>query len=76
MFATHRLSTFGSVPVFTFVLFALAVSLHAGDAATSAPKSIVAALQPFVDSNTLAGAVTVVATKEKIVSLETGRKHR
>jgi len=71
MFATHRLSTFGSVPVFTFVLFALAVSLHAGDAATSAPKSIVAALQPFVDSNTLAGAVTVVATKEKIVSLET-----
>jgi CubicO group peptidase (beta-lactamase class C family) len=33
-------------------------------------KSIASALQPFVDSHTLAGAVTLVASKEKILSLE------
>jgi CubicO group peptidase (beta-lactamase class C family) len=35
-----------------------------------APKSIAASLQPFVDSHTLAGAVTLVASKDKVLSLE------
>jgi CubicO group peptidase (beta-lactamase class C family) len=34
------------------------------------PASPAAALQPFVDHHTLAGAVTLVATREKILSLE------
>jgi CubicO group peptidase (beta-lactamase class C family) len=33
-------------------------------------KGIAASLQPFVDSHTLAGAVTLVASKDKILSLE------
>jgi CubicO group peptidase (beta-lactamase class C family) len=33
-------------------------------------KSITAALQPFVDSHSLAGAVTLVADKDKVLSLE------
>ncbi len=36
----------------------------------TAPKSIPAALQPFVDSQSLAGAVTLVADKDKVLSLE------
>ncbi len=38
--------------------------------AATSPKSIVGALQPFVDSHTLAGAVTLVASKDKVLSLE------
>jgi len=34
------------------------------------PKGIAASLQPFVDSHTLAGAVTLVASKDKVLSLE------
>jgi CubicO group peptidase (beta-lactamase class C family) len=33
-------------------------------------KSIAAALQPFVDSHSLAGAVTLVADKDRVLSLE------
>ena len=36
-----------------------------------APASIAAALQPFVDSHTLAGAVTLVADRDKILDVET-----
>ena len=35
------------------------------------PKSIAASLQPFVDQHKLAGAVTLVADREKVLSLET-----
>jgi len=46
------------------VLVFSAIELHAAEAVI-APK-----LQPFVDSHSLAGAVTLVATKDKILSLE------
>ncbi len=36
----------------------------------SAEPEIVRVLQPFVDNHTLAGAVTVVASKDKVLSLE------
>ena len=36
----------------------------------SGGKSIAAALQPFVDSHSLAGAVTLVADKDKVLSLD------
>src|SRR5262249_46289316 len=39
--------------------------------AADAPKSIGAQLQQFVDSHTLAGAVTLVASKDKVLSVET-----
>lgn len=35
------------------------------------PQSIAAALQPFVDSHSLAGAVALVADKDKVLSVET-----
>jgi CubicO group peptidase (beta-lactamase class C family) len=50
---------------------ALPVALLPALAQDSSPsKSIVAALQPFVDSHVLAGAVTLVADKDKVLSLE------
>lgn len=52
-------------------LFAAAAPLSAADKAPkSAPATITAALQPFVDSHALAGAVTLVADKDRILSLE------
>ncbi|HEX4144823.1 MAG TPA: serine hydrolase domain-containing protein [Pirellulales bacterium] len=63
------------------ILFALLVlistaSLRANDAtAVAAPPasgpSAAAALEPFVQSHSLAGAVTLVADKDKVISLET-----
>ncbi len=46
----------------------LASSYHGAE--DPAPPSIAAKLQPFVESHTLAGAVTLVASKDKILSLE------
>ena len=45
-----------------------AAGLRAEEAAPA--PAIAAKLQPFVDSHSLAGAVTLVATKDKILSLE------
>ncbi len=36
----------------------------------TSPKGVAKSLQPFIDSHTLAGAVTLVASKDKILSLE------
>ena len=36
----------------------------------ASPKGVASSLQPFVDNHVLAGAVTLVASKEKILSLE------
>ena len=38
--------------------------------ALAAPQGIAHCLQPYVDSHTLAGAVTLVASPEKVLSLE------
>lgn len=40
-------------------------------AAEDQPKPLAAALQPFVDNHTLAGAVLLVADKEKVLAVET-----
>lgn len=45
------------------------IPLAAGE--QSASSRLTSALQPFVDSHTLAGAVMLVATKDKVVSVET-----
>jgi CubicO group peptidase (beta-lactamase class C family) len=44
--------------------------LTAQDPPAEAPKTPAAALQPFIDRHVLAGAVTLVATKDKILSHE------
>ena len=43
---------------------------HGQAQAAGAPKSIAAALQPFVDNHTLAGAVTLVTSPEKVLCLQ------
>ncbi len=58
---------------FVALLAALAVGTIpalAEDPPAAPAKSIAAALQPFVDSHSLAGAVTLVADKDKVLSLE------
>ena len=54
--------------VLAFTIFALGVRT-AGAAGATGP--VAAALQPFVDRHTLAGAVTLVATKDRVLDLET-----
>ena len=49
-------------------LVALVVAAPAFSAET--PKNIAVVLQPFVDRHTLAGAVTLVATKDRVLDLE------
>jgi CubicO group peptidase (beta-lactamase class C family) len=55
------------------LLAALPVTLplaRAQHSSSPAAKGITAALQPFVDSRSLAGAVTLVANKDRVLSLE------
>ena len=54
----RRLSLLAALPLFSFPI----------RAAEPAP-ALAAQLQPFVDSRTLAGAVTLVATKDKVLDL-------
>ena len=48
-----------------------AISARAEDAPKAAGSSIAAALQPYVENHSLAGAVTLVADKDKVLSLDT-----
>lgn len=49
----------------------LCVSLpSADDAAPTSSKGVAASLQPFVDKHALAGAVTLVADKDKVLTIE------
>jgi CubicO group peptidase (beta-lactamase class C family) len=53
------------------LLAALCTALVPAPAEEKAPaKSIAAALKPFVDSHSLAGAVTLVANKDRVLGLE------
>lgn len=51
-------------------VLSLAPPIARADDARSSAKGVAAALQPFVDSHSLAGAVTLVANKDKVLSLE------
>jgi CubicO group peptidase (beta-lactamase class C family) len=57
------------VLLFLPVLLLAPLLAYAEDTSPSS-KSIVAALQPFVDKDSLAGAVTLVADKDRILSLD------
>jgi CubicO group peptidase (beta-lactamase class C family) len=52
------------------VVAAIPLAARAEDSAPASSKKITAALQPFVDRHSLAGAVTLVADKEKVLSLD------
>jgi CubicO group peptidase (beta-lactamase class C family) len=52
------------------LLGTIAVVGPARHSAAESPKTISAALQPFVDNHTLAGAVTLVASRDQVLSLE------
>jgi CubicO group peptidase (beta-lactamase class C family) len=56
-----------SLALLCFALFLATASVHGAEPATS----IAGTLQPFVDNQVLAGAVTLVASKDKILSVET-----
>jgi CubicO group peptidase (beta-lactamase class C family) len=66
---THLLGRVPLAALFTLVLAALPAP--AADPSPAASKRIVAALQPFVDNHTLAGAVTLVADRDKVLSVDT-----
>src|SRR5271157_1433994 len=51
-------------------LVVIAMTAPARHSAAESPKTIAAALQPFVDNHTLAGAVTLVASSDRVLSLE------
>ncbi|MEP6671252.1 MAG: serine hydrolase domain-containing protein [Chthoniobacter sp.] len=53
------------------LLVALPLFRLPASAEDPAPKPIAARLQPFVDSHVLAGAVTLVASRDKVLDLET-----
>ncbi len=59
---------------FAFFLLAIVPILSQRASAEDTPrdsaKGVAAALQPFVDNHTLAGAVTLVADKDEVLSLE------
>jgi CubicO group peptidase (beta-lactamase class C family) len=61
MKTTHR---------FAVLLVALPLLLSRAAADDPPPKNVAAALQPFVDRHVLAGAVTLVADKDKVLSVE------
>ncbi|MBS0206616.1 MAG: beta-lactamase family protein [Planctomycetes bacterium] len=52
-----------------FVAFAVLICLAASGVRADAPR-VAAVLQPYVDSHSLAGAVTLVASRDKVLSLE------
>ena len=53
------------------LIFSICVWLLIGFSLPAAEPGVSNALQPFVESGSLAGAVTVVANKDKVLSLET-----
>lgn len=66
-----KLTTISSVClVLAFAAMPIALPSVLADDAPPSSKSIVAALQPFVDSQSLAGAVTLVADRERVLSLD------
>jgi len=52
------------------VLGEIVMATPARHSAAESPMTIAAALQPFVDNNTLAGAVTLVASRDQVLSQE------
>jgi CubicO group peptidase (beta-lactamase class C family) len=56
--------------LFASILCIAGLPSFADGTSSEASQRIIAALQPFIDNHTLAGAVTLVASKDKTLSLE------
>src|SRR6516162_1451848 len=56
---------------FAVLLSVLAILLPRAGADDAPPKTVAAALQPFVDRHALAGAVALVADKDKVLGVNT-----
>ena len=72
MHATHSL-TRAPLRLLSITLLTLqmtCVTLRPQTVAAQSHQSVSGSLQPFVDSHTLAGAVTLVASRDKVLSLE------
>ena len=54
-----------------FFLLTAPLAASADDAPGDSAKGMAAALQPFVDNHTLAGAVTLVADKDEVLNVDT-----
>jgi CubicO group peptidase (beta-lactamase class C family) len=67
----NRLSTVAVLALLLAAMPVVSSTLWAQAAAPDAAKAVAASLQPFVDSSTLAGAVVLVASKDKVLCLET-----
>lgn len=66
---THPVSRV-SLGVLLVALVVAPLPVSAGDSSSGGAKVIAPVLQPFVDRHELAGAVTLVADKDKVLSLE------
>ena len=65
-----NIQTTRSVGWLLVALAAVALVAPARHSAAESPETIAAALQPFLDNHTLAGAVTLVASRDRVLSLE------
>src|SRR5579863_9820365 len=54
-----------------YLLLATFVAIAANKSQPGAPDAISAALRPFLDNRTLAGAVTLVASDDKVLGVDT-----
>jgi CubicO group peptidase (beta-lactamase class C family) len=64
------LSTVAALALLLTAIRATSGLLRAQAPSAASPKGIAGSLQPFIDSHTLAGAVTLAASKDKVLSLE------
>ena len=63
-------SRFAVLACLLIAIQATAISAWAQTSAVAPPQGLARCLQPFIDSHTLAGAVTLVASPDKVLSLE------
>jgi CubicO group peptidase (beta-lactamase class C family) len=67
----HKLPLFHSSALLLAAFSIATVAATAQDHHAPPAVTIASALQPFVDDHTLAGAVTLVASRQKVLGIET-----
>ena len=69
--ATHRSGPFVNKLIFAFTLLSLPFAAQAQQPASAQPPDAIrSTLQPLIDNHTIAGAVTLVATRDRILYLQ------
>lgn len=68
---SYRSGRYARTPLFVAALLSLSLSARTqGPASTGRTDAIASYLQPLIDNHTIAGAVTLVADKDRVVYLE------